>query len=71
VPDGAGVVTGKFPIALTIPENPTEDINIQVIISINKSVEWEDNNSNNKYEPLLGEHVVDMGTRGVFPMVMN
>jgi len=71
VPDGSCVVTGKFPIALTIPENPTEDINIQVIISINKSFEWEDNNSNNKYEPLLGEHVVDMGTRGVFPMVMN
>lgn len=71
VPDGSCVVTGKFPVALVIPENPTEDINIQVIISINKSFEWEDNNGNNKYEPLLGEQVVDMGTRGVFPMVMN
>lgn len=71
VPDGSCVVTGKFPIALIIPENPTEDINIQVIISINKSFEWEDNNGNNKYEPLLGEQVVDMGTRGVFPSIMN
>ncbi|MCB0644175.1 MAG: hypothetical protein KDC44_21170 [Phaeodactylibacter sp.] len=69
VPAGSCVVTGKFPLALTIPEAPTEDINIQVIISINKSFEWQDGNANNKYEPLLGEQVVDMGTRGVFPSV--
>ena len=70
VPAGSCVVTGKFPEALIIPENPTEDINIQVIISINKSFEWQDGNGNNKYEPLLDEQVVDMGTRGVFPSVL-
>ena len=69
IPAGSCVVTGKFPVALIIPENPTENINIQVVISINKSFEWQDVNGNDKYEPLLGEQVVDMGTRGVFPSV--
>ena len=71
IPNGSCVVTGKFPEALTIPENPIEDINIQVIISINNSFEWKDNNGNGKYEPLLGEQVVDMGTRGVFPSIID
>ena len=71
VPNGSCLVTGKFPLALQIPEIPTEDINIQVIISINNSFEWEDNNGNNKYEPLLGEQVVDMGTRGIFPSIID
>ena len=66
IPSGSCVVTGKFPSTLIVPENPTSDINIKVIISINKSFEWEDLNSNNKYEPFLGEKVVDMGTRGLF-----
>lgn len=70
VPAGSCVVTGKFPTALLIPENPTEDIRIQVVISINNSFEWVDGNGNGKYEPLLGEQVVDMGTRGVFPSVL-
>jgi len=69
VPAGSCVVTGLFPEALSIPSNPTEDINVQVIISINNSFEWVDTNSNGKYEPLLNEQVVDMGTRGVFPSV--
>ena len=63
------MVTGKFPVALIISDDPSDDINIQVVISINKSFEWQDDNNNNKYEPLLGEQVVDMGTRGVFPTV--
>jgi len=69
VPAGSCIVTGEFPVALTVPENPTQDINIQVVISTNKSFEWRDSNGNGKYEPLLGEQVVDMGTRGVFPSV--
>ena len=70
VPAGSCVVTGQFPVALVIPENPTEDIKVEVLISINQSFEWQDGNGNNKYEPLLGEQVVDMGTRGVFPAVV-
>ena len=69
IPAGSCVVTGKFPVALIISDDPSDDINIQVVISINKSFEWQDDNNNNKYEPLLGEQVVDMGTRGVFPTV--
>jgi hypothetical protein len=71
VPEGSCVVTGQFPSALVIPPNATEDINIEVVISINNSFEWEDANGNGKYEPLLGENVVDMGTRGVFPSVVD
>lgn len=71
VPEGSCVVTGQFPTALVIPANASEDINIEVVISINNSFEWEDNNGNGKYEPLLDETVVDMGTRGVFPKVVN
>ena len=70
VPPGSCVVTGRFPNALVIPENATEDIHVQVTISINNSFEWEDGNGNGKYEPLLNEKVVDMGTRGVFPEVL-
>ena len=71
VPEGSCIVTGQFPSALVIPANATEDINIEVVISINNSFEWEDANGNGKYEPLLGENVVDMGTRGVFPSVVD
>ncbi|MEM7656224.1 MAG: hypothetical protein AAF399_08860 [Bacteroidota bacterium] len=70
VPVGSCVVTGQFPSALVIPENPNEDIFIEVVISTNQSFEWRDDNGNGKYEPLLGEQVVDMGTRGVFPEVL-
>lgn len=71
VPEGSCVVTGQFPSALVIPASATEDINIEVVISINNSFEWEDGNGNGKFEPLLGETVVDMGTRGVFPTVVD
>ena len=71
VPPGSCVVTGKFNSVLVIPEEPVADINIQITISINNSFEWKDDNGNGKFEPLLGEKVVDMGTRGVFPIVLQ
>ncbi|WP_422859185.1 hypothetical protein ACOKFD_18050 [Flagellimonas sp. S174] len=71
VPEGSCVVTGIFLSPLIIPESPKEDVNIQMVISINNSFEWKDPNGNGKYEPLLGEQVVDMGTRGVFPTILN
>lgn len=67
VPAGSCLVTGKMNQVLTIPANPTEDIELEIVVSINNSFEWEDTNANGKYEPLLNEKVVDMGTRGVFP----
>ncbi len=69
VPAESCVVTGRFPEALIIPADPSKDIEIEVIISTNNSFEWVDTNGNGVYEPLLQEQVVDMGTRGFFPVV--
>ncbi|WP_435624903.1 hypothetical protein [Flagellimonas sp.] len=70
IPPGSCVVTGKFQSALVVPEKPVRDIDVQIVISVNMSFEWKDTNGNGKFEPLLGEKVMDMGTRGVFPTVL-
>lgn len=67
VPAGSCVVTGKFATPLVITGAETADITIVVSLSTNKSFEWIDTNGNGKYEPLLGEQVVDMGIRGMIP----
>jgi hypothetical protein len=36
-------------------------------LSINKSFEWHEVLSDGKYEPSIGENVVDMGLRGLIP----
>ncbi len=75
VPAGSCVVTGAFlnktgVIApLQITGNETEDIIIEVSLSTNNSFEWQDTTPNGKWEPLLGEQVVDMGIRGLKPFV--
>jgi hypothetical protein len=69
VPAGSCVVTGKFLKPLLITGNETKDITITVSLSINKSFEWKEINKNGIYEPLLGEKVVDMGIRGLIPIV--
>ncbi len=66
---GSCVVTGAFDQTLEITGTEREDITIEMSLSTNKSFEWEDNNSNGKYEPLDGELVVDMGIRGMIPYV--
>jgi hypothetical protein len=38
-------------------------------MSVNRSSEWEDGNSNGKWEPTKGENVVDMGLRGMIPFI--
>jgi hypothetical protein len=35
--------------------------------SINKSFEWSEVTADGKYEPSIGENVVDMGLRGLIP----
>lgn len=67
VPAGSCVVTGQFAAPLVVTGNETTDINVIVSLSTNKSFEWIDTNGNGKYEPLLGEQVVDMGIRGMIP----
>lgn len=66
---GSCVVTGAFENGLTITGNESEDIVITMSLSTNKSFEWKDDNSNGKYEPLLDEQVVDMGIRGLIPII--
>ncbi|WP_346318616.1 hypothetical protein [Chitinophaga sp. YIM B06452] len=69
IPAGSCVVTGPFNSALQITGQEKEDIVITVSLSVNKSFEWKDLNSNGKYDPLEGEAVVDMGVRGLKPLV--
>ncbi|HXH18716.1 MAG TPA: hypothetical protein VNJ07_06495 [Chitinophagales bacterium] len=69
VPNGSCLVTGAFSSPLVISGNETEDIVITVSVSINKSFEWVEVNTDGIWEPLAGETVVDMGLRGLIPMV--
>ena len=67
IPDGSCVVTGNFLNPLVIDGNEKQDVTVTLSLSTNKSFEWVDGNSNGKYEPNLGENVVDMGLRGLVP----
>jgi len=69
IPAGSCLVTGKFETPFEITGNETSDIVIICSISINNSFEWMDNNSNGTYEPTEGDMVVDMGVRGLIPIV--
>ncbi|HNR20380.1 MAG TPA: hypothetical protein PKN75_09150 [Bacteroidia bacterium] len=69
VPSGSCVVTGAFASALTITGNETEDIVITVSLSTNKSFEWEELSTPGYFEPAAGDRVVDMGIRGLTPIV--
>jgi hypothetical protein len=72
VPQGSCVVTGPFASPLVISANETKDIHIVVSLSVNKSFEWKDHNSpDGIYEPGAGDTVVDMGVRGLIPIVFR
>lgn len=64
IPLGSCLVTGAFESPLVITGNETEDVIVEVAISINNSFEWVDTNPDGLYEPAV-ETVVDMGTRGL------
>jgi hypothetical protein len=68
IPAGSCVVTAAFASRLTITGNETSDINVTMSLSTNQSFEWEDLNGDHKWEPTDGEHVVDMGIRGMVLM---
>lgn len=67
IPAGSCVVTGKFAQNLAITGNETRDITVTLSLSVNKSFEWQEVNSDGKFEPSAGENVVDMGLRGLIP----
>ncbi|MBK9176511.1 MAG: hypothetical protein IPM46_09270 [Flavobacteriales bacterium] len=69
IPPGSCLVTGTFASALTITGNETEDIVIIVSLSTNQSFEWVETDGDNVFEPVDGETVVDMGIRGMIPIV--
>jgi hypothetical protein len=69
VPAGSCVVTGKLATPLVITGNETSDKSIMLAFSINNSFEWNEINVDGKYEPSVGETVVDMGLRGLHPYV--
>lgn len=69
IPAGSCVVTGPFASPLVITGNETEDIVITVSLSTNKSFEWVETDGNNIFDPINGETVVDMGVRGMIPIV--
>ena len=71
IPPGSCVVTGEFENGLTVTGNETQDIIVTLSFSINNSFEWTEVNADGKYEPDAGEQVVDMGLRGLIPMVSN
>lgn len=69
IPQGSCVVTGEFENGFTISGNETEDIVVTLSFSVNNSFEWTEVNADGKYEPGIGEQVVDMGLRGLIPLV--
>jgi hypothetical protein len=69
VPAGSCVVTGEFSGGFTITGNETQDIVLTLSLSTNNSFEWTEVNVDGKYEPNAGEQVVDMGFRGLAPVV--
>lgn len=71
IPAGSCVVTGQFATPFTITGNEKNDITVIMSLSVNKSFEWKDLNANGKWDvdPGSGEDVVDMGLRGLIPIV--
>jgi len=76
IPAGSCVITGAFVnsakqiLPLTITGNEKSDIVITVSVSTNKSFEWKDYLSpDGLFEPAAGDSVVDMGLRGVIPII--
>ena len=71
VPQGSCIVTGQFSNAFIITGNETEDVTVTLSFSVNNSFEWTEVNADGKYEPSIGEQVVDMGLRGLIPVASN
>lgn len=75
IPPGSCVITAQFvdasgnPMNLSITGNETQDIVVTVSISTNKSFEWKENSGDQLYEPAAGDTLVDMGVRGLIPII--
>ena len=69
IPQGSCVVTAQFANPFIVTGNETKDINIIVSLSTNKSFEWIDVDHNGTYDPNNGDQVIDMGIRGMIPII--
>ncbi len=69
IPQGSCVVTGSFGTPLQITGTETEDINLTLSLSTNNSFEWINSDGNSTFDPLDGDIVVDMGIRGLIPLI--
>jgi hypothetical protein len=75
IPAGSCVETGRFvgPTgkieSLVIIGNETQDITITVSLSTNKSFEWIEHTGDSNFNPANGDTVVDMGLRGLIPIL--
>jgi hypothetical protein len=49
----------------------TENIELTLSFSVNNSFEWLEVVEDGKFEPAIGEQVVDMGLRGLIPSLSN
>lgn len=69
IAEGSCLVTGVFETSFEITGNETEDIIIDLSFSVNESFEWYDANDDGIFEPDSGDVVMDMGLRGLVPVV--
>ncbi|OWY20913.1 hypothetical protein C7N43_31005 [Sphingobacteriales bacterium UPWRP_1] len=65
IPAGSCLVTGQFEEPLIITGNETQDIEVEISLSVNNSFEWTETGGNTLFEPLNGDVPVDMGIRGM------
>ncbi len=65
IPAGSCLLTAELEEPLIITGEETTDKKLILALSTNKSFEWIDDNGNDKWEPLEGELIVDMGVRGM------
>lgn len=65
IPVSSCLVTGQFEKSLAISGNETKDIAVTLSLSVNKSFEWREMIKDGKFEPSIGENVIDMGLRGL------
>jgi hypothetical protein len=71
IPAGSCIVTGEFASSFIVTGNETEDIELIISLSTNNSFEWSDDNMNGIYEPNDNDTVVDMGLRGMEPIIVQ
>lgn len=67
IPPGSSVVTGQIANKLVVTGKEKKDIVLTLSISVNNSFEWKEIDFDGKFEPAIGETIVDMGVRGLIP----